>query len=107
MQSTNLINAGEQMLVTMGCYIQVIFLMVPVSAVMTKSEPNGSLLIYITALSILIQVLVISIKTHSIVTALRKQKRKEAQLKLEQDNLKTKNRQSSDLAELGMSGDEN
>jgi hypothetical protein len=94
------INAGEQMLVTMGCYIQVIFLMVPVSAVMTKSEPNGSLLIYITALSILIQVLVISMKTYSIVTALRKQKRKEAQLKLEQDNLKTKNRQSSDLAEL-------
>merc|ERR1711865_33285 len=94
------INAGEQMLVTAGCYIQVVFLLVPVSAVMTKSEPNGSLLIYITMLAIVVQVLVISMKTYTMVMSMRKKKRKTEQLKLDAEHMKMQNRNASDLAEL-------
>ena len=67
---------------------------------MSRGKPNVSLLIYVSGLAIIVQVLVIIIKTYGIVKSLMKKKKKEADLKLEQDSFKTKNRQSSDLAEL-------
>jgi hypothetical protein len=96
------LNAGEQMLVTSGCYVQLLFLLVPVGALMSRGKPNVSLLIYVSGLAIIVQVLIIIVKTYGIVKSLMKKKKKEADLKLEQDSFKTKIRQSSDLAELDL-----
>jgi uncharacterized membrane protein len=70
------INRGEHAVAVTGCWIQLAFLAVPTYAAATTNsqQPNGSLIIYITIFAIVIQLLVIIIKTALIVKALCKKK---------------------------------
>jgi hypothetical protein len=74
------INGGEHMVAVMGCWIQLVFLLLPTFSVLNNSKPNGSLLVYIVIVSIVIQLLVIVIKTMLIVKMLCKQKKDEQEI---------------------------
>jgi Ca2+-binding EF-hand superfamily protein len=71
------VNGGEHTVAVTGCWIQLAFLLVPMYAVLGSRQPNGSLMVYIAIIAIVVQLLVVLIKTALIAKALCTKKKKD------------------------------
>ena len=69
------INGGEQSLVTVGSYIQLMFYVLPAYSMTQYGTPSVSLMLYVTALAIIFQILAVALKAYLIIKGILKKKK--------------------------------
>ena len=64
---------------TITCYVQIAFLLLPAVDMIRSGKPNGSIMIYLALLAIALQCFVVVLKTFFIVKSFMKQRKDDTQ----------------------------